>query len=157
MLKTESLHAFVRTVSVCEPPSTTLLPCQPAARPIPLQYASPPVDLVRMLFIVPQTNRIADEHLDYTASPLILSKDFSLRARYQSQTRLPLLFVLSPGIAANLWTGDYILVYLHHIVQWHKGKSSASITLNMSGFCCFFFVVVVVTPVELRSEGRFCE
>lgn len=39
-----------------------------AARPIPLQYASPPVDLVRMLFIVPQTNRIADEHLDYTAS-----------------------------------------------------------------------------------------
>lgn len=39
-----------------------------AARPIPLQYASPPVDLVRMLFIVPQTNRIADEHLNYTAS-----------------------------------------------------------------------------------------
>lgn len=34
----------------------------------PPQYASPPVDLVRMLFIVPQTNRIADEHLDYTAS-----------------------------------------------------------------------------------------
>lgn len=39
---------------VWESSSTNLLPCQPAARPIPLQYDSPPVDLVRMLFIVPQ-------------------------------------------------------------------------------------------------------
>lgn len=54
--------------TVCELPSTTPLPCQPAARPISLQYAAPPVDLVRMLFIPPQTNRIADEHLNYTAS-----------------------------------------------------------------------------------------
>lgn len=28
------------------------------------------------------------------------------------------------AIAGNHWTGDYIGVYLHHIVHWYKGKSS---------------------------------
>lgn len=37
-------------LGACEPPSTTLLPCQRAAQPIPLQYASPPVDLQKNAF-----------------------------------------------------------------------------------------------------------
>lgn len=83
---------------VGELPSTTPLPCQPAARAIPLQYASPPVDLVRMLFISPQTNRIADEHLDYTASLSLssLSGEFLLRGCNQTWTHLPLFLAVSP-------------------------------------------------------------
>lgn len=131
---------------VCELPSTTLLPCQPAARPIPLQYASPPVDLVRMLFIAPQTNRIADEHLDYTASLSSFREDFSLQARYQSRTHLPLLFVLSPAIAVSHWTGDYIPVYLHHTVQRHEGKSINNTVHD------FFFVFAVRRNEGLRAD-----
>lgn len=36
--------------SACESASTTLLPCQRAAQPILLQYASPPVDLQKNAF-----------------------------------------------------------------------------------------------------------
>lgn len=69
---------------VWELTSTTLLPCQPAARAIPLQYPSPPVDLVRMLFISPQTNRIADEDLNYTAPLSHLNTEILLQACNQS-------------------------------------------------------------------------
>lgn len=117
--------------SVCEPPSTTPLPCQPAARPIPLQYASPPVDLERMLFIVPQTNRIANEHLDYAAS---LSSELRLLAPglQPEPNTSPTVVCFIHNIAVNHWTGDYILVYLHYIVQRHKGNRGVSLRVNTS-------------------------
>lgn len=98
----------------------TPLPCQPAARPIFLQCASPPVDLVRMLFIPAQPNRMADEHLHSTES-------------HSSQQRL-----LAPGWALhfspaahfihwNHWTRDYALAYLHHSVWRQNGVRAASI------------------------------
>lgn len=117
-------------IPVWEPPSTTLLPCQPAARPIPPQYASPPVDLVRMLFIVPQTNRIADEHLDYTASLSSQQRVLAPGSRAEPNTSPTVVCFIPLPFAVNLRTGDYILVYLHRIVPWHKCRMSVTLCVR---------------------------
>ena len=51
--------------------------------------------------------------------PSHLPKDSSLQARYRSRT-LHCCCALSSAIAVNHRTGDYSLVYLHHIVLWNK-------------------------------------
>lgn len=74
-----------------------------------------------MLFIVPQTNRIADEHLGGAASRWISAKTPALGSQPEPRRASPLLFVSNRDIAANLWTGDYILDYVHHNVTVTQG------------------------------------
>lgn len=81
-----------------------------------------------------------------TQPPSHLSKDFSLQAFYQSWTRLPLLFVLSPAIAVNYWTGDYSPICITLC-------SDTRVRATNIGYGCVF----AVAPSEWKSKGNVCE
>lgn len=133
-LKAETLKCFSENSPVCELSSTTPLPCQPAARPIP-----PPICLSFSGFGKNVFHRAIDKQNSRWAStsqpPSHLSKDFSLQAFYRSRTYLPLLFVLSPAIAVNHWTGDYSLVCI--TLCSDTGVRVATVVYE-----CFFFFLL---------------
>lgn len=119
-----------------------------AARPIPLQYASPPVDLVRMLFIVPQTNRIADEHLNYTAFPSHLSKDFLAPGSLPEPNTSPTVVCFIPGHCCES---------LDRRLESCLFASLCAVTRGLKGafhWRCVW-MSFAVTPLQWRSKGKF--
>lgn len=96
-------------LSACEPPSTTLLPCQRAAQPIPLQYASPPVDLQKNAF-----HRATDKQnsrwvsLDFCSQGLASPTVARLQPWHRCEWRITFLMMCDHNAAVTQGRGQHV-------------------------------------------------